>query len=286
MIQVFIGPNNRLMGNSSKNVKSSTGNSLDETRFCIFIPSYNAEKFIFNTVKRIPWDNLPDNIAFSVLFIDNKSTDGTWMEIDKACKALSDNHVQIYAIQNERNLGYGGSVKKAFDFCLNNNIGLLGILHADGQYYPEELPRLIHELQVHGDCALVYGSRLLGDPLKGGMPRYKYIANIILTWIQNLVLHSNYSEFHSGYRLYRMDIIKNIPYQGNSDYFDFDNHIIFQIHHYGFDIFETYIPTHYGNEKSYVSPIRTPLAILLNVMVYSLHKSGIIKTKSYSKNRK
>ena len=97
------------------------------------------------------------------------------------------------------------------------------------------------------------------------MPYYKFAANIVLTWIQNKILQSNYSEFHSGYRFYRMNIIKNIPYKLNSDYFDFDNQIIFQIHHNKYGIYETEIPTFYGDEISYVSPIRTPLAILINI---------------------
>jgi len=259
----------------------SIDKQLDETRFCIFVPSYNAEKFIEATIKRIPWSELPDNQDYSVLFIDNKSIDNTWQIIQKIRNLLTVKKIQTYAILNDKNLGYGGSVKKAFDFCLNNNIGLLGILHADGQYSPEELPRLIHELQVHDDCALVYGSRLLGNPIQGGMPYYKYFANIILTWLQNIVLHGNYSEFHSGYRLYRINLIRKINYQLNSNYFDFDNQIMFQIHHNKYGISETTISTHYGDEKSYVSPIRTPLAILKNIIIYSLYKTGLIRLKLY-----
>lgn len=257
---------------------------IDESRFCIFMPSYNAEKFIEDTINRIPWNKLPIDLSYTVLFIDNKSIDNTWEIIQKIKNILLDKNIQAYAILNDKNLGYGGSVKKAFDFCQKNNIGLMGILHADGQYYPEELPRLIHEIQAHIDSALVYGSRLLGHPLRGGMPYYKYSANIILTWIQNLALHSNYSEFHSGYRLYRLNLIRNLPYQENSNYFDFDNQIMFQIHDKKLGIYETTIPTHYGDEKSYVSPIRTPLAILKNVIIYSLYKLGVIRSKLYEIN--
>lgn len=263
----------------------SSDKQLDESKFCIFIPSYNAEKFIEGTVRRIPWNKLSVDLDYAVLFIDNQSIDNTWKIIQKIKNFLLNNNIQSYAILNDINLGYGGSIKKAFDFCEDNNFGLIGILHADGQYAPEELPRLINKLRTHKECALVYGSRLLGQPLIGGMPYYKFAANIVLTWIQNKILQSNYSEFHSGYRFYRMNIIKNIPYKLNSDYFDFDNQIIFQIHHNKYGIYETEIPTFYGDEISYVSPIRTPLAILINILLYIMHKSGLAVIKCYSTDK-
>jgi hypothetical protein len=158
----------------------------------------------------------------------------------------------------------------------------MGVLHSDGQYLPEELPRLILEFLAHPNCALFYGSRLMGSPLRGGMPKYKFLANIALTWVQNCVLGSNYSEFHSGYRFYRMNKIRKVPYNLNSDYFDFDNQIMFQIHHIGETIAETFIPIFYGDEKSHVSPLRTPLGIFSTVLSYMLHKRGLIRVKRFS----
>jgi glycosyltransferase involved in cell wall biosynthesis len=256
--------------------------SLDESRFCIFVPSYNTEKYIENTISRIPWGELPKELSYRVVFVDNKSTDNTWQRILKCQNDLKALGIDSDAIQNPRNLGYGGSKKVIFNYCINNDFGLLGVLHSDGQYLPEELPRLIREFLAHPDCALLYGSRLMGSPLEGGMPRYKYFGNIVLTWIQNLALGSIYSEFHSGYKIFRMNKIRGLPYHHNSDYFDFSSQIMFQVHHSGGGIVETYIPTFYGDMKSHVGPIRMPLAILATAFSYVLHKWGLIRVRRFS----
>ena len=255
---------------------------MNDQRLCLFVPSYNAMRFLRGTVTRIPWSALPQGIEYTVLFVDNQSDDGTWEEIATARQELGELGVSSHAIRNPRNLGYGGSVKVAFNYCLDNNIGLIGILHADGQYLPEELPRLVAEQINKKNCALLYGSRLLGQPLAGGMPRYKLLANIILTWLQNLALGSRYSEFHSGYRFYRMSLMREIPFELNSDYFDFDNEIMFQIHYRDAGIAETAIPTFYGEETSLVSPVRTPLAIVKNIVVFLAHRWGLTRIARYS----
>jgi hypothetical protein len=113
------------------------------------------------------------------------------------------------------------------------------------------------------------------------MPAYKYIGNLFLSGIQNIVLGTSLSEFHSGYRLYRVSKLKQIPYQFNSDGFVFDNQIIFQIHHAGFDITESPIPTYYGKEKSHVPRIGTPLAILGGLWEYAMHMYGIRRVPRY-----
>lgn len=252
-----------------------------ERKICICLPSYNAEAFVRSTTSRIPWDRMPSDLEYCVLYVDNRSRDATWQEI-AACRGdLAELGRASDAIRNAANLGYGGSVKVAFDYCHRNHFDVLVILHADGQYRPEDLPRLIAGFRQHADCAMFYGSRLLGDALAGGMPFYKYLGNIALTWLQNRALRTDYSEFHSGYRLYRIDSIASLPYHRNSDYFDFDNHIIFQIRHRGYRIGEASIPTHYGEQKSHVGLIRTPLAIVANTAAYLLHKWGLVRVRRY-----
>ena len=137
----------------------------------------------------------------------------------------------------------GEATRSFSDYCIANDIGLVGILHSDGQYLPEELPRLVREFLAHPRCAMFYGSRLQGAPLAGGMPRYRLVANLVLTWAQNCALSAHYSEYHSGYRFYRLNEIRQLPYHENSDYYHFDSHIMFQIHHSGGTIDETSIPT-------------------------------------------
>jgi len=255
--------------------------ALDESRFCIFVPSYNASTHLPGTIARVPWQALPAELTYRMVFVDNQSTDDTWQVIQRVREQLAAEGRDVDAIRNPRNLGYGGSNKVIFDYCIRNDFGLLGILHSDGQYLPEELPRLIREFRAHPGCALFYGSRLLGAPLKGGMPRYKFLANHFLTWVQNTALGARFSEFHSGYRFYRMNRIRRLPYHENSDYYHFDSHIMFQIHHAGDTIEETAIPTFYGDEISYINPWKCTWGIVSNALVYVLHRLRVRKVRRY-----
>ncbi len=254
---------------------------LNESNFCVFVPSYNTAGYIERTIERIPWGEMPKHFTYRVVFVDNCSTDNTWEKIQVCRRNLDKLGIASDAIKNPKNLGYGGSVKVIFDYCIENDFGLVGVLHSDGQYLPEELPRLVAEFSSEPAYALYYGSRLTGKPLEGGMPLHKYLANHVLTWLQNTVLRSKYSEFFSGYKFYRVNKIKDLPYHANSDYFDFDCHIHFQVHHRGWKIGETVIPTFYGEEESNVSPIRTPVKILQNVCSYALHNAGLKKIERY-----
>ena len=236
---------------------------VDEKRLCIYIPCYNGGQFLAHTVSRIPWASLPAGLEYSMLFVDNASEDNSWAEIERLRVGQ-----KADAIRHPQNRGYGGSVKSAFDYCIQKGIGLIVVLHADGQYAPEELPRLVNELLANTRSALHFGSRLTGAPLEGGMPIYKWMANHVLTAIQNLILGTRLSEFHSGYRLYRLKLVDITPWRKASDGFDFDNEIIFLLRRYGLGITESPIPTFYGEEKSYVPKIGTPLAILRNTWRY------------------
>ncbi len=255
---------------------------LDESRLCVFVPCYQAARLLEGTMARVKWDELPKQLAYRVVFVDNRSTDDTWETIQRVQARLGALGVDTDAIRNPRNLGYGGSNKVIFDYCIANGIGLVGILHSDGQYLPEELPRLVREFVAHPRCAMLYGSRLEGAPLAGGMPRYRLLANIVLTWLQNCALSAHYSEYHSGYRFYRLNEIRRLPYHENSDYYHFDSHIMFQIHHAGGIIEETSIPTHYGDEISYINPFKCVGGIAGNALVYLLHRWGLRRVKRYA----
>jgi glycosyltransferase involved in cell wall biosynthesis len=252
--------------------------AMDERRFCIYIPCHNGARFLARTVGRIPWAQLPAGPEYSVLFVDNASRDNTREEIEK----LRDGLNKADAILHPVNRGYGGSVKSAFDYCLRKGIGQIAVLHADGQYAPEELPKLIGDFRSNAASALHFGSRLRGAPLKGGMPLYKWAANHVLTRLQNAVLGLRLSEYHSGYRLYRMSLVDKIPWRKASDGFVFDNEIIFLLRQHGLAITESPISTFYGEEKSYVPKLGTPLAILRNMLMYVLASNGLRKYPLYS----
>ncbi|MBM3812846.1 MAG: glycosyltransferase family 2 protein [Acidimicrobiia bacterium] len=250
-------------------------------RLCLYIPCYNAARFLAATVGRIPWTELPEGFDYLVLFVDNASQDATGEQVKAAQAALEAGGVSTHFIRHPQNRGYGGSVKSAMDYCVQNGFAIMAVVHADGQYAPELLPRMIGELQRRPESALHFGSRLTGAPLKGGMPLYKFIGNIVLSGVQNLFLATRLSEFHSGYRLYHVPYLARLPYQRCSDGFVFDNQIIFQIHCAGFGISESPIPTFYGEEKSHVPRIGTPLAILRELAVCVLHRWGLRRSRLY-----
>ena len=140
---------------------------------------------------------------------------------------------------------------------IENDMDLVVLLHGDGQYAPEYLPKMIEPL-LTSQADVVFGSRMLtrGLALKGGMPKYKFVGNKILTFWQNQMAGSKLSEWHSGYRAYSIDSLKKTEFQNNSDYFDFDTEIILQMLDTRQRIVEIPIPTFYGDELSRVNGIK------------------------------
>jgi len=157
------------------------------------------------------------------------------------------------------------------------------MLHGDGQYAPELLPDLIKPVE-EGKADLVFGSRMTGDPLAGGMPYYRYLGNKGLTFIENKTLGLNLSEFHSGYRVFSCEALKKIPFDKCSDNYHFDTEILIQFRIKNLRIAERSIPTHYGEESG--SPSIKDLAIystniLLALKDYVYHKKGIKTLPKY-----
>lgn len=210
-----------------------------------------------------------------MLFVDNASRDGSPEAIARARAVLDSLGIRSHALLHPSNRGYGGSVKSAFEFALAHAFDFIAVLHADGQYAPEKLPELISALLAEPRAALHFGSRLTGKPLDGGMPLYKYLANHFLSGLQNLGSGLRISEYHSGYRLYRLAHISRLPWRELSDGFVIDNEIVFMIHTGGFLITESPIPTFYGEEKSHVPRLGTPLAILRNLAEYVCARAGL-----------
>ena len=243
----------------------------------VFMPCYNAERFVCATVNRIPWDRLPTSLDYCLLLIDNSSTDRTWEKIETLLERPN-----TFAVRHQRNSGYGGSVKSALEWSMARGAEFLVVLHADGQYAPEELPQLLERLLELRSTALLFGSRLAGHPLRGGMPAYKFVANHLLSALQNRILGLRLSEYHSGYRLYRLPLLAPLRWRALSDGFVFDNEIIFLLHQAGLAIAESPISTYYGEEKSHVPKLGTPLAILANATRYLLAKLSLRRDRLYS----
>ncbi len=213
-------------------------------RIGIFVIAYNAVNKLDWTLDRIPeevWDKVDE-----VFLFDDCSTDNTYYA------AIGYKHVKtvdkLTVHRNAKNLRYGGNQKAGYEYAIARGLDIVVMLHADGQYAPEVLPELLAPLESE-EADMVFGSRMAdgGDPLAGGMPRYKFLGNKILTWVENRITGMRLSEFHSGYRLYSCAALK----------------------------------TYYGDEICYVNGISYAFNCLKAALTYRLHKAKLMYEAKY-----
>jgi hypothetical protein len=156
------------------------------------------------------------------------------------------------------------------------------MLHGDAQYAPELVGELIEPI-LEGKADMIFGSRMSGHPLKGGMPLHRYLGNRALTTFQNIFLGTRMSEFHSGYRVYSVDALKKIPFERLSSDYHFDTEIIILFIRNQLRISERPIPTHYGDEKNYVNIWKYGLDVLITTTSYFLHRIGLRKSRNWKR---
>lgn len=235
----------------------------------IVLPAYRAAKTLEQTYKEIPFD-----IVDEVVLVDDKSPDNT-VEV---AKALGIKHV----IQHQVNRGYGGNQKTCYDTAKKLGADIVVMLHPDYQYTPKLLVSMI-ALIGNDVYPVVFGSRILGKgALKGGMPMYKYIANRLLTFTQNMLCGQKLSEYHTGYRAFHRRVLDTCPYERCSDDFVFDNQMIGQMFWHGFDIAEITCPTKYFDEASSINFSRSTkygFGVLNVSWRYFLARTGILGWK-------
>ena len=225
---------------------------LKKKKILIFVPAYNVEKELFSVFQRIP-QKIFKNKNIKILIINDNSSDKTDNEISKIKKKYK---VGIIVHKSNKNLGYGGVQKFAFNYAIKKKYDFVIMLHGDGQYRPESLPKIIDAYNNEKNDA-VFGSRMMSykSALKGRMPIYKFLGNIFLTFIQNLILGSNMSEFHSGYRSYKVSKLKKINFKSKSNYYHFDTEMVIEFLNKKFNILEISQPTFYGDESSHLKSI-------------------------------
>ena len=212
---------------------------IDRRKICVVLPAYNASRTLEMTFNEIPVDVVDD-----VILVDDASTDHTF-ELAK--------NLGIFTVAHDHNRGYGGNQKTCYRLAVERGADIVIMLHPDYQYSPKLLLPMASML-----CSdffdVVLGSRILGvSALAGGMPLHKYIANRVLTFVQNILLGHKLSEFHTGYRAFTRSVIEALPLELNSDDFVFDNQMLSQAIYKGFRIGEISCPARYFPEASSIN---------------------------------
>jgi glycosyltransferase involved in cell wall biosynthesis len=212
-------------------------------KIVVVMPAFNAEKTIEQTFR-----GLDREIIDEVILVDDHSADNTVL------KSMS---LGIITHVHEQNKGYGGNQKTCYRLALERGADVCVMVHPDYQYEPG-LAVTLASMVAAGIYDCVIASRILGGgALKGGMPRYKYIANRFLTLVQNLLIRQKLSEYHTGYRAFSRELLLKLPLIENSDDFVFDNQILVQVIYFGYRIGEISCPTKYFSESSSIGFIRS-----------------------------
>ncbi|RPE09386.1 glycosyltransferase family 2 protein [Chitinophaga lutea] len=244
---------------------------LNNKKVVVVLPAYNAALTLEKTFLEIPTD-----VVDEVVLVDDASKDDT---IGVARK-LGIQHI----IRHDNNKGYGGNQKSCYNKALELGADIVIMVHPDYQYTPK-LILAMSSIIANEVYPAVFGSRILGKgALKGGMPLYKYIFNRFLTLTQNILIGQKLSEYHTGYRAFSAEILRDINFMANSDDFIFDNEMVSQVFMKGYDIAEVTCPTKYFEEASSINFKRSSiygLGVLRVSLQHRLHKWGLIKAKIY-----
>jgi glycosyltransferase involved in cell wall biosynthesis len=240
-------------------------------KIVVVMPARNAARTLERTVSAIPRDWVDE-----VVLVDDKSTDET---VELAGR------LPLHTIWHPHNVGYGGNQKTCYLEALQRGADVIVMLHPDGQYEPTLIPRMVEPI-LTGQADLVLGSRFAepGAALRGGMPRYKYVANRALTAIENRVLGTELSELHTGYRAYSRELLMHIPFLRNALDFSFDSEVLMQAAHFGYRIAEVPAATIYFDDASSIG-LRPSTVYGLKTLGAAarlvLHRRGVLRSRRF-----
>src|ERR687887_785678 len=205
----------------------------------VVMPAYNAGRTL-----RMTYEELPKDTVSMVILVDDGSTDAT-LEIAR--------ELGLEIFVHNRNYGYGANQKTCYAEALRAGADIVVMVHPDYQYDPTLVPQIVEPI-TRGEADVVLGSRLKGgSALAQGMPWWKFVANRFLTWVENRAFGLRLSEYHTGYRAFRREVLETVPFLLNSDDFVFDQEILAQAVGFGYRIAEVPVPTRYFPEASSVN---------------------------------
>jgi glycosyltransferase involved in cell wall biosynthesis len=239
---------------------------LNGKRIVVVLPAYNAARTLEWTYHEIPFEFVDD-----VVLVDDASRDDT-AEVAK--------RLGIHTIIHPENRGYGGNQKTCYRAALDLGADIVVMLHPDYQYTPRLITAMAAMI-AYGEFDAVLASRILGiGAIQGGMPRYKFYANRLLTLVENLLLRHKLSECHTGYRAFSREILETLPLEANSDDFVFDNQMLAQLVWFGYRIGEVSCPTKYFPEASSINFRRSVVygfGVLGTALQYRLARMGLCR---------
>jgi glycosyltransferase involved in cell wall biosynthesis len=237
---------------------------INGRRVGVVLPAYNAAATLSRTVAELDQDVIDE-----IVLVDDASTDQT---------VTLARELGLEPIRHELNRGYGGNQKTCYRQVLKLDADIIVMVHPDYQYSPLLVPAMASMI-AYGEYDLVLGSRILAqNSVARGMPRYKYVANRFLTFVENIFLRQKLSEYHTGLRAFSSTLLAGLPFERNSDDFIFDNQIIAQAISVGARIGEVSCPTRYETDSSSINlgrSIRYGLGVLRTCGQYQLHKHGL-----------
>lgn len=231
-------------------------------RVIVVMPAYNAESTLERTLK-----DIPDGSVDEIILVDDASSDDT-VELARS--------LGITVIAHEENRGYGANQKTCYHEALERGADIVVMIHPDYQYDASLVPAIVELLR--GDhCDVILGNRIRSrrEALGGGMPVYKYLANRMLTIVENLWTGENLGEWHSGMRAYKREVLERLPWEGNSDDFVFDSQFLIQCVNFGFRMGDLPVPVRYMREASSINFTRSMEygMLTLEVLVrWTLHR--------------
>ena len=246
---------------------------INGSKLVVVMPAYNAERTLVRTHAEVPHD-----IVDHIVLVDDRSSDRT---------AALARELDIDTIVHAENLGYGGNQKTCYGRALELGADVVVMLHPDYQYTPK-LIRAMASMIAEDVADVVLGSRILGNgALAGGMPRYKYYSNRILTAVENLMIGQKLSEYHTGYRAFSRKVLETVRIDMCSDDFVFDNEMLVQCHAAGFRIGEVSCPTHYFDDASSINFRRSltyGFGCLSVGAKYLAHRTGVRSHSMFDQN--
>jgi glycosyltransferase involved in cell wall biosynthesis len=226
-----------------------------QSKVIAVMPAYNAEKTLAATLADVPAGSIDE-----VILVDDGSKDRT-VEVAR--------EMGLTVIVHPENRGYGGNQKTCYKHALEHGADIVVMIHPDYQYDSRVIPHAVGIVEL-GICDIVCGSRVRSraEALQGGMPVYKYLANRFLTTVENVALGQNLGDFHSGFRVYRREVLETVPFELNSDDFVFDTQFLVQAVRLGFRLGDIPVPVRYFDEASSINFRRS--------LIYGLSTLGVV----------